>query len=83
VVKQVTPKYPGLARQAKIQGRVIAHLWIDESGRVRDVKIIKPDSEVFNQPVIDAAKQWLFTPAFMNSGPLAVWLAVPFNFTLK
>jgi protein TonB len=83
IVKRVEPVYPELAQKAGLEGKVIAYLWIDKQGKVRDVKVIKSDSEVFNQPVIDAAKQWIFTPALMKNGPVAVWLSVPFNFTLK
>jgi hypothetical protein len=45
--------------------------------------ILKSDSEMFNQPAIDAWKQWLFTPAIMNAGPVAVWAASTMNFQLK
>jgi hypothetical protein len=27
--------------------------------------------------------QWVFTPAIMNNGPVAVWVAIPFKFKLK
>jgi periplasmic protein TonB len=83
VIKRVEPEYPPLAQKAGLSGRVIAHIWIDKNGKVREVKIIKSDSEIFNQAVIDAAKQWQFTPAMMKNGPVAVWFAVPFFFKLK
>mgnify|MGYP001093111118 CR=1 FL=1 len=35
------------------------------------------------QAVRDAAKQWVFTPAMMNAGPVAVWVAMPFRFALR
>jgi protein TonB len=83
VVQKIEPVYPDLARIAGLEGKVIAHLWIDKHGKVREVKIIKSDSEIFNQPVKDAALQWVFTPAMMKNGPVAVWLAVPFIFSLR
>jgi protein TonB len=83
VVKKVDPDYPDMARKAGLEGTVFAHLWIDKQGHVREVKIIKSDHDVFNQPVVDAAKQWVFTPALMKNGPVAVWLAVPFRFSLN
>jgi periplasmic protein TonB len=83
VIKKVEPIYPEIAQKAGLEGSVYAKLWITKDGKVREVVIMKSDSEIFNQAVIDAAKQWLFTPAMMKNGPVAVWLAVPFNFTLK
>ncbi len=83
LIHKVEPVYPEIAQKAGLEGTVYAKLWIGKDGKVRDVVIMKSDSEIFNQAVIDAAKQWIFTPAMMKNGPVAVWLAVPFNFTLK
>jgi TonB family protein len=83
VISKIEPEYPNMARLANMEGKVIAYLWIDKKGKVRDVKIMKSDSEIFNQAVIDAAKQWVFAPAMMNNGPVAVWLSVPFVFNLR
>jgi protein TonB len=83
VIKEIKPTYPEIAQKAGLEGTVYAKLWITKDGKVKEVVIMKSDSEIFNQAVIDAAKQWLFTPAMMKNGPVAVWLAVPFNFTLK
>lgn len=82
-IKRVEPTYPEIAQKAGLEGSVYAKLWITKEGKVKEVVIMKSDSEIFNQAVIDAAGKWLFTPAMMKNGPVAVWLAVPFNFTLK
>jgi TonB family protein len=83
VVTQVNPAYPEICRQAGLAGTVIARLWITREGKVREVVILKSDNELFNESVMNAAKQWIFTPALMNHGPVAVWWAVKFNFKLK
>jgi protein TonB len=82
-VKKVEPLYPEIAQKAGLAGKVIAYLWVDKQGKVREVKIVKSDSEIFNQSVIDAARQYLFTPAMMKNGPVSVWISVPFSFELK
>jgi len=81
--RKVEPVYPEIAQKAGLEGKVIAYLWVDKQGKVRDVKIVKSDSEIFNQVVIDAAKQYQFTPAMMKNGPVSVWISVPFSFELK
>jgi periplasmic protein TonB len=81
--RRVEPVYPEIAQKAGLEGKVIAYLWVDKQGKVRDVKIVKSDSEIFNQSVIDAAKQYQFTPAMMKNGPVSVWISVPFSFELK
>lgn len=41
------------------------------------------DATVFDQPTIDAAMKYRFTPAIMNGRPVGVWVVIPFSFKLK
>lgn len=83
VVKRVEPVYPDIAKKAGIEGTVWVKLWVDKTGKVRDVVVLKSSAEILNQPAIDAAKQWVFTPALMKSGPVSVWISLSFNFRHK
>lgn len=82
VVKRVDPAYPELARRSGLTGVVWVKIWVDKEGQVRDVVIQKSDSEIFNQPVLDACRQWTFTPALTSTGPVAVWVSTNFVFKL-
>lgn len=82
-IKQAKPVYPDIARKAGLQGTVIVKLWIDKEGKVRKAQILKSDSDVFNQPAIDAAMQFVFTPALQRDKPVPVWLSMPFKFRLQ
>jgi protein TonB len=81
-VKRVEPKYPELAMRAGLEGKVSVKIWVDKEGRVKQVVVLKSDAEIFNEPSIEAAKQFVFTPAYMNNGPVAVWVATQFRFKL-
>ncbi|MFN0159328.1 MAG: energy transducer TonB [Bacteroidota bacterium] len=81
-VKRVEPKYPELAMRAGLEGRVWVKIWVDKEGKPKQVVVLKSDAEIFNEPAVEAAKQFLFTPAYMNNGPVAVWVSVPFRFKL-
>jgi len=83
IIKQVKPEYPELAMRAGLEGKVWVKIWVDKEGKVRKVEIVKSDAEIFNEPAIHAAKQFLFTPAYMNNGPVAVWVTQPFTFKLS
>jgi protein TonB len=83
VVKKVEPKYPELAMRAGLEGKVWVKIWVDKEGKAKQVVVIKSDAEIFNEPAIEAAKQFVFTPAYMNNGPVAVWVSVPFKFKLS
>lgn len=83
VVKKVEPKYPELAMRAGLEGKVWVKIWVDKEGRAKQVVVLKSDAEIFNEPAVEAAKQFVFTPAYMNNGPVSVWVSVPFKFILK
>ncbi|MDI6778779.1 MAG: TonB family protein [Bacteroidota bacterium] len=83
VVKEVKPVYPDLAQRANMEGTVWVKIWVDKEGRAKKAVVIKSDAEIFNEAAVNAAIQWVFTPAIMNNGPVAVWVAIPFKFKLK
>jgi len=83
IVKKVDPKYPEIALRAGLEGTVYVKMWVDKEGKVRKVVVLKSDAEIFNQAAIDAASQWVYTPALMQKGPVSVWVAVPFKFRLS
>lgn len=83
VIKQVHPKYPSEGLKDNAEGTVYTKIWVDEKGKVVDVKVEKSDNAVFNQAAMDAAKQWAFKPALVKEKPVAVWIMVPFRFKLS
>jgi protein TonB len=82
-IAQVNPKYPAKAFQDGIEGTVWTKMWIDTSGNVVQVSVSKTDNDVFNEPAIDAGKRWKFKPATVKGKPVAVWITVPFRFTIS
>ena len=83
VVRKVDPKYPEIALRAGLEGNVYLKVWVDKEGRGRKAVVLKSDAEIFNQAAIDAATQWVFTPAVMQKGPVSVWVSIPFRFRLS
>jgi len=80
-ITRVAVVYPDLAREAGVDGKVIVQALVDKSGHVKDVRIQK------SIPMLDdaakaAVRQWVFKPALSNNKPVAVWVAVPVNFSL-
>jgi protein TonB len=83
VVRKVDPKYPEIALRAGLEGNVYLKVWVDKEGKVRKAVVLKSDAEIFNQAAMDAAQQWVFTPAVMQKGPVSVWVSIPFRFRLS
>ncbi|MBI3005531.1 MAG: energy transducer TonB [Ignavibacteriales bacterium] len=84
VVKSVSPKYPEVARLAGIEGTVWLKILVGKDGKPKRVVVLKEVPKgMFSEAAMEAAMQFLFTPAIMNAGPVACWVAVPFRFTIK
>jgi len=75
-------KYPEIAIQANIEGRVSVKVLVDVDGSVIKVSSISgPD--VFHDEVRSKAVNLQFTPGLQNGKPVKVWVTVPFSFALK
>jgi len=83
IVKRVNPVYPEIARKAGLEGTVWVKIWVGKDGKPQKVVIQKSASEIFDQAAIDAANQYLFTPAMIQNKPVDVWVSIPFHFRLK
>lgn len=78
----VPPVYPPLAIIAKKEGMVILEATIDETGVVRDVKVLRGDP-LLNQAALDAVRKWRYTPTKLNGVAVPVLLTVTVTFTLR
>lgn len=82
---KVSPKYPDLARKAKIEGQVILQALIDSDGTVKEAQILKsPGAKFgFDEEAINAIKQWRYKPGLQNGRPVAVYFTVIVTFRLE
>lgn len=83
IVKRVVPEYPPMAVRAGLEGTVWVRLLVDKDGRPKKAVVVKSTAEMFDDAAVQAAMQFIFTPAVMNKGPVMVWVSIPFRFTLK
>jgi len=83
MVVSAHPEYPEIAKRAGITGKVYIKVLVDKEGRPKKAVVVKSDSELFNQAAIDAAMKSAFTPALQNNHPIAVWIVLPYRFTLE
>ena len=81
VVNKVAPSYPPLARQARIQGTVIAQITISKTGDVQSVQLFS-GHPMLAPAALEAIKQWKFRPYELNGEPVEVETQAKVNFTL-
>ena len=82
IIKKVEPRYPERAISAGIEGKVTVNMWVGTDGKVKKVEVLHSDAAIFNKPSIEAAKQFVFTPAYKDKQPVAGWVTYPFEFRL-
>ena len=79
---QRTIGYPQIARDAGIEGAVIARILVDTDGTYLRHEIINSVHPVLDQTVENQLPNLRFTPALQNGAPLKFWINIPFNFKL-
>lgn len=80
-VKQVSPIYPPLARQARIQGSVVLRVFISKTGDVENIQLVS-GHPMLAPSAIEAVKQWKYQTYLLNGQPVEVETTVTVNFTL-
>jgi len=80
-----TPKYPEMAREVGIEGKVYVEVLIDTRGKVRDARIIKDSgaNAGFEEAALEAALKGEWRPAMQNKQPVAVRVSYPVVFKLR
>jgi protein TonB len=81
-LRHVSPVYPDVARQARVQGVVILELTISPEGRVSDARILR-GIPLLDQAALDAVRQWVYTPTLVQGTPVPVLMTVTVNFRLQ
>lgn len=83
MIKRVEPAYPELAIKAGLEGKVWVKIWVDREGRAHKAEMLRSTADIFNEAALAAAMKFVFVPAYMNGGPVAVWVSIPFTFKFK
>ena len=81
LIRQVKPQYPALAIPARIQGTVVLQAVIGKDGTVQNLRLIS-GHPMLVQAAMDAVKQWLYKPYYLNGEAVEVDTTINVNFTL-
>lgn len=76
-------KYPEIAKKAGISGKVYVMAFIDESGSVTDVQVIKGIGGGCDEAAVEAIKKAKFLPGKNQGQPIKVKMSLPINFQLQ
>jgi protein TonB len=82
VTHSVTPDYPTLARQMKVQGSVILQAVIGRDGLIEDLQIVS-GPPILAGAAREAVKQWHFKPHYLGTEPVETQAKITVNFTIS
>ncbi|MFB0515445.1 MAG: energy transducer TonB, partial [Candidatus Neomarinimicrobiota bacterium] len=76
-------RYPPHLEDAGIEGNVVVQAFVDKTGKVIYVKILKGVPEIeLNEAALDAIKKTRFRPAKQRDIPVGVWISLPVTFRI-
>jgi len=80
----IHPQYPSLAREARLEGRVVLQAVICGDGTVANVTVLTCDqpSLGFEEAAIEAVRLWRYEPALENGRPVDVFFTILVDFEL-
>ncbi len=81
LVHKVTPQYPPLAQQARIQGTVVLQALIGKDGTIQNLHVVSGHPMLTNA-ALEAVKEWRYKPYYLNGEPVEVETTINVNFTL-
>ena len=82
-VHRVAPNYPYELKTSGIEGSVWLVFIVDEDGRVREVRVEGSSHREFEQPSINALRQWKFEPGRVNDRAVRTRMKIPMKFTIR
>jgi len=82
LVTKVNPNYPPEAQRQHVDGMVLLHIDIDNSGNVSKVEPVSRHPLLI-PAAIDAVKQWKYKPYLLNQKPVEVETTVPIKFVIS
>ena len=83
VIHRVSPAYPRVAIAAKRGGFAIVECIIDTNGQIRDAQVLRSSFAAFNQPALDAVRQWRFLPGTLRGKPVDTIFDLTVTFTIQ
>ena len=82
LIYQVTPAYPPLARQIRLEGTVSLEAVITREGAIDSLRVISGHPLLVGAAV-EAVKQWRYRPTLLNGTPVEIITTVEVNFRLN
>jgi TonB family protein len=75
------PEYPKIAREARLEAKLVVKIYISPDGTVGKLKFLKTHAH-FEEVVREAIQTWRFKPHTINGRPIGTYTVYKFDFKL-
>jgi TonB family protein len=82
VIKRVQPIYPFAMRQHGMRGEVTVGFVVAKDGRVQNAVVVRSTNPVFEEPALEAIRQWKFAPGSQGGKPVNTNMELAIAFSL-
>jgi len=82
VTSQKRPVYPFAMRASNMRGDVLVDFIVDIEGRVRNAYVVRSLNPSFDDPALEAVRQWRFEPGVIGERPVNTHMQVPVFFQM-
>ena len=82
LVNKVTPQYPPLCRQMRLEGEIVLRAIISREGTVQQLAYVSGPA-CFLQHSMNAVAQWRYRPTLLNGQPVEVETTIRVVFRLN
>jgi TonB family protein len=81
-MRDVRSQFPDEAKAVGLEGVVIMEIWVDETGRVTNARMVR-GIPMLEEAAVAAVMQWRFTPVIVDGKAVPVRMTITHNFTLQ
>lgn len=82
LLTRVLPQYPALAKSMRVSGVVRLAVVVGRDGHIAGVRVLE-GHPMLRASAVDAVKQWVYSPTYLNGQPVEIEASVDVNFTLN
>jgi TonB family protein len=80
LIRRVDPVYPESAKRARVEGRVLLAVTVDEEGSVFEIRVIA-GHPLLVEAALSAVRQWKYSPTLLDGKPVAAIITVTVRFS--
>jgi TonB family protein len=82
LIYRVEPTYPEVAKAARIVGKVVLTVTVNEEGQVYDIQV-RSGHPLLKDAAVSAVKQWRYSPTLLNGEPVSVIATVTVIYDMR